>query len=149
MSDLIIKQNSEFTLQVGSWDSLKKGAQYVREIVFICEQNIPAELEMDAMDINCIHAVVSDGRGQAIATGRLLPDAHIGRMAVLKEFRGLGIGYSVLDALCNQAKQRGYAVVRLNAQIGAENFYTKYGFLREGEEFIEANIAHISMVKSL
>jgi predicted GNAT family N-acyltransferase len=140
---------SNFTLQVASWDVLKTPAQLVRTAVFIREQNIPAELEMDDMDALCVHGVAFDQQGQAVATGRLLPDAHIGRMAVLKEFRGQGLGAQVLAALCAAAKQRGQLVVRLNAQISAENFYTQLGFEREGEEFIEAGIVHISMLKHL
>jgi predicted GNAT family N-acyltransferase len=140
---------SNFTLQVASWDVLKTPAQLVRTAVFIREQNIPAELEMDDMDALCVHGVAFDQQGQAVATGRLLPDAHIGRMAVLKEFRGQGLGEQVLAALCTAAKQRGQLIVRLNAQISAENFYTQLGFEREGEEFIEAGIVHISMLKHL
>jgi predicted GNAT family N-acyltransferase len=140
---------SNFSLQVASWDVLKTPAQLVRTAVFIQEQNIPAELEMDAMDVQCVHVVAFDEQGQAVATGRLLPDAHIGRMAVLKDFRGQGLGAKVLSALCAAARRRGQLIVRLNAQVSAENFYTKLGFEREGEQFVEAGIAHISMFKNL
>lgn len=140
---------SNFSLQVASWDVLKTPAQLVRTAVFIQEQNIPAELEMDAMDVQCVHVVAFDEQGQAVATGRLLPDAHIGRMAVLKDFRGQGLGAQVLSALCAAARQRGQLIVRLNAQVSADNFYSKLGFEREGEQFVEAGIVHITMFRNL
>jgi predicted GNAT family N-acyltransferase len=97
------------------------------------------------MDNVCLHAVAVDGHGQALGTGRLLPDGHIGRMAVRKPARGMGIGSAILEALMAQAKNRGDNAVLLSAQIHAENFYQRHGFAREGEQFMEAGIPHIQM----
>ena len=130
---------------VADWDTLQKDAQAIRYAVFVVEQKIPAELEWDAADAQCVHAVAYDETGLALGTGRLLPDAHIGRMAVLNKARGLGIGAMILRALMAQAQQRGEKTVRLNAQQSAENFYLKEGYLRDGDVFEEAGIPHVSM----
>ncbi|MFZ6656183.1 GNAT family N-acetyltransferase [Undibacterium sp. TJN19] len=130
---------------IADWDTLQKDAQAIRYAVFVVEQKIPAELEWDAADAQCVHAVVYDETGLALGTGRLLPDAHIGRMAVLGEARGMGIGAMILRALMAQAQQRGEKTIRLNAQQSAENFYLKEGYLRDGDIFEEAGIPHISM----
>lgn len=134
-----------YRLVMGDWASLKGDAQAVRYEVFVLEQKVPLELEWDEMDAACLHAVVYDAGGTAVATGRLLPDAHIGRMAVRKSARGSGIGAMMLKGLMREAKARGDRAVLLNAQTQAEPFYARHGFVREGEEFIEAGIPHVRM----
>lgn len=134
-----------YRLTLGDWDTQQSGARAVRYEVFVLEQNVPLDLEWDGMDAACLHAVVYDDAGQAVATGRLLPDGHIGRMAVRKSLRGQGIGGLVLEALMREAKRRGDRCVLLNAQTHAAPFYQRYGFRREGDEFMEAGIPHIGM----
>lgn len=135
--------NIELTL--GDWDTQRAAAREVRYAVFVVEQNVPLEIEWDEMDAACLHAVAFEQDGRALATGRLLPDGHIGRMAVLREARGRGIGGRMLEALMDAAHARGDAAVMLNAQTHAEPFYARYGFMREGEEFMEAGIPHVAM----
>src|SRR4051812_34708968 len=96
-----------YRLVLGDWASVKSGAQTVRHEVFVIEQKVPLALEWDEMDALCLHALVLDEEGTAIATGRLLPDGHIGRMAVRQAWRGGGIGTMVLQALMDEAKRRG------------------------------------------
>ena len=132
-------------IKLGDWTSLQKDAQAIRYAVFVEEQKIPADLEWDAMDALCLHAVAYDDNNQAIGTGRLLPDGHIGRMAVVESARGTGIGAAILMILMEQAKQRGQMAVQLNAQVTAEPFYQREGFTREGELFEEAGIPHVHM----
>ncbi|SFB72796.1 Predicted N-acyltransferase, GNAT family [Collimonas sp. OK412] len=132
-------------LTVDVWAAQKTDARAVRFDVFVIEQKIPVELEWDDMDEHCLHAVAYDAAGHAIGTGRLLPDGHIGRMAVRAAGRGKGVGAAILKALMAQARQRGDAEVVLNAQTQAEAFYGRYGFSRDGEEYDEAGIAHICM----
>lgn len=134
-----------YRMTLGNWSVQQKDAQAVRYDVFVIEQKVPVELEWDEMDPQCLHAVAYDQRGVAVATGRLLPDGHIGRMAVRMDVRGAGIGGAILEALMQQAKQRGDETVVLNAQTHAEPFYRRYGFEREGEEFMEAGIPHVKM----
>ncbi|NQE47342.1 GCN5 family acetyltransferase [Herbaspirillum rubrisubalbicans] len=132
-------------ITVDHWEALRAQAQPIRFEVFVDEQQVPAEIELDDMDPHCLHAVAYDDAGQPLATGRLLPDGHIGRMAVRKAGRGKGVGGAVLQALMQAARQRGDVEVILNAQVQAEGFYQAHGFAREGEEFMEAGIAHITM----
>lgn len=132
-------------LTVDNWAAQKADARAVRFDVFVIEQKIPVELEWDDMDEHCLHAVAYNEAGHAIGTGRLLPDGHIGRMAVRAAGRGQGVGASILQALMEKARQRGDTVVILNAQTQAEAFYRRHGFSRDGDEFYEAGIAHICM----
>ncbi len=138
-----------FRIQLGEWGDLQEDAQSIRTEVFVVEQKIPAELEWDIMDAQCLHAVAYDEEDKPIGTGRLLPDGHMGRMAVLNRARNCGVGAAILRALMEQAKLRGHQGVQLNAQTTAESFYLREGFIREGDIFLEAGIDHVHMVKSL
>ncbi len=133
----------------GDWDSLRDHAQSLRVEVFVVEQGVPIELEWDEADEVSTHAVAYDEAGQVVATGRLLPDGHIGRMAVRKSARGQGIGSEVLAALLQEAKHRQIHVLVLHAQTHAVDFYTKHGFQIEGDEFLEAGIPHRRMTLKL
>jgi len=134
-----------FQLTLGDWSSQGRDAQAIRYDVFVQEQKVPPELEWDEMDAACLHILAYDAAGQAVATARLLPDGHIGRMAVRKAARGRGIGKAMLEALMQEARKRGDRCVMLNAQTHAESFYRCFGFAREGEEFMDAGIPHIRM----
>lgn len=135
----------KFRLTLGDWDAQQPHARTVRDEVFINEQKVPIEMEWDEMDCVSLHAVVFGANGQAIATGRLLPDGHIGRMAVISAMRGAGIGGAILEALMQEARKRGDKTVILHAQTHAEPFYASHGFMREGEVFMEAGIRHVRM----
>lgn len=113
------------------------------------EQGVPIELEWDNQDPRCDHALAYAKDGRAVGTGRLLPDGHIGRMAVLKEWRGKGAGALLLQALVEHARHRGHAGVRLNAQTYVAGFYRRYGFEVSGSEFMEAGIPHVPMQRDL
>ncbi len=130
---------------IGDWDSVREHAQALRIEVFVVEQGVPVELEWDEADEVSSHAVAYDDDGQPIATGRLLPDGHIGRMAVRKSARGRGIGGEVLRALLAEAKRLDYSELVLHAQTHAVAFYLRHGFVAEGEEFMEAGIPHFLM----
>ncbi|TMS58840.1 GNAT family N-acetyltransferase [Imbroritus primus] len=132
-------------IHLGRWDEVGTVAGAIRTRVFVEEQGVPAELEWDAADADCWHAIATDAQGVPVGTGRLLPDGHIGRMAVLAEARGSGVGMAILQALIAQARILGYAEVVLHAQTHAEAFYRRAGFVREGEIFMEAGIEHITM----
>jgi predicted GNAT family N-acyltransferase len=134
-----------FRISIGDWHAQKLHARAVRDDVFISEQNIPVELEWDEMDRVSLHALAYDDAGQAIGTGRLLPDGHIGRMAVTRAMRRAGVGGAILQALMQAARARGDKAVVLSAQTRAESFYLHHGFVREGDEFMEAGILHIQM----
>ncbi|MFZ9812150.1 MAG: GNAT family N-acetyltransferase [Burkholderiaceae bacterium] len=132
---------------VGDWKQLQDMASPVRQRVFVQEQGVPQEEEWDEQDRICRHAVVRIG-DQPVATGRLLPDGRIGRMAVLAEFRGRGLGRVILRSLIDEAAARGVEGIFLHAQTQALGFYEKEGFYAEGEEFFECEIPHRKMLRS-
>lgn len=134
-----------YTITSGHWDQLQHDAMVIREAVFIIEQHVPAELERDAFDAVCLHAVAYGDNKTPVGTGRLLPDGHIGRMAVSQSVRGQGVGGALLTTLIDAAKARGDVAVILNAQTHAAPFYQRYGFVVEGDEFMEAGIPHMTM----
>ena len=136
-------------IRICNWDEARVEAHRIREQVFVHEQGVPPELEMDGQDAHCDHALAFATDGAAIGTGRLLPDGHIGRMAVLQEWRGQGVGALLLQALVEHARRRGDAKVRLNAQSAAAAFYRRYGFAVSGPEFMEAGIPHVPMQRDL
>src|SRR5471032_971203 len=110
------------------WEQAQSTAGPLRFAIFVGEQNVPAGIELDDLDASCIHAVAFDVDGKPIGTGRLLPDGHIGRMAVVKEWRRRGIGAEILQALMDEARKRGHAEVALSAQLQAMEFYRGLGF---------------------
>jgi YbgC/YbaW family acyl-CoA thioester hydrolase len=140
-------------VRVGDWATLGKDASAIRTEVFVEEQRIPADMEWDAADAECIHAVAYNRFGLPLATGRLLQHvpgvAKIGRMAVLQTVRGSGVGREVLLALMKAARGRGDREVLLHAQTSAAPFYARAGFSPRGAEFDEAGIPHIEMLRAL
>ena len=133
------------SLRIVDWPEAEALVMPLREAVFVVEQGVPAELERDEFDAVSRHAVAQDANGAVIATGRLLPDGHVGRMAVAANARGRGVGGRVLEALVAEAGVRGLAEVVLNAQLQAEAFYRRHGFVPEGGVFLEAGIEHRCM----
>ncbi len=136
------------TLHTLPWIEARAEAGPIRFTVFVEEQKVPAEMELDEHDAVCVHVIARDG-GRAVGTGRLLPDAHIGRMAVLKEARGTGVGGAMLKTLMEAARARGDKEVALSAQTHAVDFYRKHGFFEEGPEYMDAGIPHQSMRRRL
>ncbi len=147
-----------------SWGRLKRSAYQVRMAdgkydqdalttirrqVFIQEQNVPEALEWDENDASALHFLALDARGKAIGCARLLSDGHLGRMAVMVNDRHKGVGRALMRAALCEAKKQGHPVVKLSAQRQAANFYAQQGFEAVGDEFIEAGIVHITMVKTL
>ena len=134
-----------FTIERVDWLSAIGELRAVRTAVFIEEQCIPPELEWDDMDSRCVHVLARSAPGDAIGSGRLLPDGHIGRMAVLKPWRGKGVGAAVLRELIAAAIEQGHTEAKLSAQTHALGFYRKFGFEITGEEYFEVEIPHRAM----
>ncbi|MEE2700684.1 MAG: GNAT family N-acetyltransferase [Chloroflexota bacterium] len=127
-------------------------AKELRIRVFVEEQGVPAEEEIDDLDSTAFHAIAIVN-GSVIGTGRLLVDspqeARIGRMAVSLEHRRGGIGGLVLQFLEGEAKSQGIGRITLNAQRYVTSFYANHGYKEVGEPFTEAGIPHIQMIKNL
>jgi predicted GNAT family N-acyltransferase len=137
--------SAEFRVRDADWAADASKLRQVRRTVFILEQQVPEDLEWDEADAACLHAIAEDAAGNPIATGRLLADGHIGRIAVLAAWRGRGVGAAIFEYLVTAAIRRGYEELLLNAQTHAIGFYARYGFAPCGPEFIEAGIAHRPM----
>ena len=137
----------------GNWNDLGRAAERLRMDVFVREQGVPREIEIDEFDPIARHVVVFNRIDQPMATGRLVSEApgvaRIGRMAVHRELRGGALGRQVLDALVQAAQDRGDYAVVLHAQCHAQSFYARAGFVPEGEVYDEAGIDHITMRRSL
>lgn len=136
---------TDFRVEPADYRTDFQDLRRVREAVFVVEQQVPIELEWDALDPICQHVVARDSENHPIGTGRLTPQRKIGRMAVLPEWRGRGVGEALLLALIDAARVQRWPEVELNAQVDAVGFYEKYGFERVGEEFDEAGIRHQAM----
>ena len=120
----------------------------IRYEVFVDEQNVPEELEIDGLDGEAKH-VLTFVDEVPIGTGRILSDGHVGRVAVLKNFRGLGIGKSIMKELIKCAQDLSLEKVWLSSQLHAHSFYLDLGFVCVGEIYKEAGIDHIKMFKTL
>lgn len=131
------------------WDKARAEASRIRFTVFVEEQRVPPEIELDEMDAHCVHALAYCADGTVVGTGRLLPDGHIGRMAVVQAWRGKGAGGAILEALVEAARARGDRAVLLSAQTHALAFYRRHGFIAEGEVYEEAGIPHQAMRRAL
>ena len=140
--------DTELRIDLLPWDEARGHAAPIRFAVFVEEQGVPLEIELDEMDQKSFHALAFH-EGKPVGTGRLLPDGHIGRMAVLKAWRGRGIGARILGRLMDEARARGDREVVLSAQVHATAFYRMHGFMEEGEEYLDAGIPHRDMRRSL
>lgn len=150
-----MKKEPEFPLKI-IWIDAKKDkdledAYQVRREVFILEQKVPETEEFDKADLISHHIVVY-ACDRPIATGRLFKYENewlIGRLSVLKEFRGIHAGKLVVEKLLEKAAESGAKEVHVHAQTHATDFYRKSGFVVYGSVFLEAGIEHISMMKIL
>ena len=140
---------SAFDVRRADWAADRDLLQAVRRAVFVVEQAVPEALEWDEFDAVSRHALAVAPDGAAIGTARLLPDGHIGRVAVLASWRGCGVGGALLQHLLDAARRARLPEVKLNAQVRALGFYRRFGFVAEGEVFDDAGIEHRAMRLSL
>lgn len=129
-------------------DAAFAACRSVRATVFIREQQVPEALEWDAADADAIHLLLSID-AQPVACARVLPDGHIGRMAVLQAWRGQGIGMRLLQAAIAVCRSQGVGQAKLSAQTHAIDFYQRAGFAVVSAPYMDANIAHVDMVLEL
>src|SRR5690554_4831795 len=120
--------SGNITIEQGDWETLAEQAREIRHQVFIIEQKVPEDEEWDGRDRVCLH-FLAYYQGRALGTARLLPDGHLGRVAVLKEGRGLGLGLRLVEAAIAAARQQGHAQLELAAQLHALPFYQRLGFI--------------------
>ena len=138
-------------------------AYAIRSEVFVGEQGVPPDLELDDLDATADHFLAYDDAGQPVGAGRLVveppgfegapesitPVGHLGRLAVLGVARGSGLGVALVTAIERQAVDRGLRLVALSAQTQAIGFYERLGYAAHGPEFDDAGLAHRWMTRLL
>jgi predicted GNAT family N-acyltransferase len=137
---------NKIRVRVADWQKDNADIRRIREAVFIAEQSVPPELEWDAEDADALHFLALEG-DYPIGTARLLPDGEIGRLSVLKDWRGLKVGDALLKAVIAEAERRNLKEQKLSAQVYATAFYERFGFTVVSEEFLEAGLPHVDMVR--
>jgi predicted GNAT family N-acyltransferase len=138
-----------FTVSLVCWHDGEPLLKSIREAVFIREQGIAAELEWDGLDEGCRHALALSHQGNAIGCARMFANGHIGRIAVLPQWRKKKVGTAIIEALLDYARTHDYKQVDVDAQTYAMPFYHSFEFVKQGKEFMEAGLPHIKMVLKL
>ena len=138
------------TLEVGRTEDLKS-CHALRRVVFIEEQEVPEDLEVDGLDDAALHLLATlDGR--PVGTARMLlkgATGKIGRVCVLRDLRGQGVGAALIRAAVEELRRLGLAQAKLGSQVHAIPFYEKLGFTAEGPVYDDAGIPHRDMVLAL
>lgn len=137
---------SDIHVRVADWQKENAELRRIRESVFIAEQAVPPELEWDSDDASAVHFLAFEG-DFPIGTARLLPDGHIGRVSVLRDWRGLKVGDALMRAALAEAERLGLIEQMLSAQVHATPFYERLGFEIVSSEYLEAGIPHVDMVR--
>lgn len=135
---------SEITIKEVDFTQHSETLKNIRTEVFIKEQHVPPELEWDEFDEDATH-VLAYYNDIPVGTARLLNNAHIGRMAVLKDYRGLGVGKKMLEFLITLAHKMDMGTIELSAQKHAVEFYKKQGFSVCSDQYLDAGIPHFTM----
>jgi predicted GNAT family N-acyltransferase len=141
--------SKRYHVRQADWNKDRESLRSIRHAVFVIEQAVTQEEEWDGLDESALHVLALDANDKPLGCARLLQDARIGRMAVLREYRGSGVGSALLMALMELARRQGHRTVHLHAQTHALPFYERHGFVKQGEEFVEANIPHWAMAREL
>lgn len=130
------------------YEDFKESIVGIRHTVFVIGQDVPSEIEIDGKDPQCFHALITID-DKPIATGRMEKDGHIGRIAVLEEYRGHHYGQKIMGKLEEIARKEGINRVYLGSQVHAMGFYSNLGYTPFGEFYFEAGIEHKKMEKYL
>ncbi|MEV5319741.1 GNAT family N-acetyltransferase [Streptomyces sp. NPDC052687] len=151
-----------YTVRVAEEPGDREACFAVRKQVFVAEQGVPEDIEYDAYDAVALHVLAVREDGAPLGTGRLLygesaaertggdPSVGaLGRLAVLPDARGLGIGVALVRAIEDAARARGLTAVDLHAQTHALGFYERLGYEAYGPEYLEAGIPHRAMRRAL
>lgn len=135
----------DFTIMEVSWQTHERQLRFIREQVFILEQQVPVEMEWDGQDVAAQHLLALNVTGQAVGCARVLFDNSIGRMAVLAPWRGMGAGSALLNRAIALCQLQNTQAVTLSAQVHAIAFYERSAFEVLSTPYIDANILHVNM----
>jgi predicted GNAT family N-acyltransferase len=134
-----------FYIKQVAWSTHEAQLKWVRETVFIKEQSVPESLEWDGLDADALHLIAFGNENHAFGCARIVNQNSIGRMAVRKESRGLGIGSLLLSEAIKVCRMQGQQMVKLSAQMHAVTFYEQAGFTVCSAPYLDANIWHVDM----
>ncbi len=153
---------ASYVLRVAEDHADREACFAVRTEVFVGEQGVPEAIEYDAYDAGAVHVLAVREDGLPLGTGRLLHGeaaasktggdlsvGSLGRLAVTRAARGLGVGAALVGAIEDAARARGLTAVDLHAQTQALGFYERLGYVAYGPEFLDAGIAHRAMRRAL
>ncbi|MCW7946411.1 acetyltransferase [Streptomyces hygroscopicus] len=154
--------SAAFRVRVAEDPGDREACFAVRKEVFVREQGVPEDIEYDAYDADAVHVLAVREDGVPLGTGRLLRGeaaaaknggdpsvGSLGRLAVTREARGLGVGAALVRAIEDAARARGLSAVDLHAQTQALGFYERLGYEAYGPEFPDAGIPHRAMRRPL
>lgn len=127
------------------WCADAEALRGLRTRVFIVEQNVPAHEEWDDRDADAVHLLAEDAEGQPIGVARVGAEGRLGRVAVLMAWRRRGVASALIARALEEARALGRAEVVLDAQTHALGLYARFGFEAEGDEFLDAGLAHRRM----
>lgn len=136
---------TDYSIEFTEWRLDADLLTALRHEVFVNEQQVPIDMEIDEMDPQSQHIKTSLSNGKLIGTARLLPNHYIGRMCISHDFRHQGIGGAMLEFIIDYAQKVKIDALYLNAQITAQPFYQRYGFDADSDIFMEAGIPHVHM----
>jgi predicted GNAT family N-acyltransferase len=145
----VVSGSQAYRIVDADWSRDRSRIRAVRHVVFVEEQGIPESLEWDGRDGDCQHVLALAGDAAVVATGRLMSDGRIGRMAVLQAWRGSGVGRALLERLQQLALRAGLQQLYVHAQLDVAGFYSLAGFQVSGQPFVTAGITHVLMTKVL
>ena len=128
---------ADFRVELRDWEAARTVAGPLRYAMFLEEKDPPPGIELDEEDAKCVHALAFETAGKCVGTSRLHPDGHIGRLNVDKEWRRLGVGETLLKALTDEARKRGYPAVTITVSLQAAEFYRTHGYAADGKVFKE------------
>jgi len=149
MSNFIAKKNMTYSIIAADWQTHRESLRKIRDIVFIQEQQVPIADEWDDKDETAMHFLVVNAQGEAVACARVLLEnklLHVGRVAVLIEYRQAGIGRRLMQFILEwSVKEHPDYKVYLHAQTSRIAFYEHLNFIAHGNVFMDAGIPHIEM----
>jgi predicted GNAT family N-acyltransferase len=138
------KLTQEFYIKEVTWSTHEAALRQIREEVFVVEQSVPENLEWDRQDADAIHLLALDDKAHPVACARIV-GSTIGRMAVIKDKRGVGLGKALLASAIQVCKESNFKEIKLSSQTHAVQFYKKAGFVICGDPYLDANIWHVDM----
>ena len=143
-----MRKPNNYAVKIVIWAEAEAMLRAVREPVFVLEQLVSPAFEWDELDAKATHILAVSNQNQAIGCARIIGN-KVGRMAVLKEWRGLGVGKAILAMAIETCKKNGEKTIKLSAQTHAIDFYKKASFSVTSRQYQDLHIPHVDMQLNL